>query len=91
MSSVHGATSYNLSHTLQSIRRKFERRSFFVKSIDRAIATTVAIEATSGIGGYQLSLGEIELTKNITLLTKEVLLMVAIERGGGGDLITFLH
>ena len=79
VSSVHRASGYALSHTLQSVRRKIERRSFFVEGIDGTVATTVAIEAASSIGGYQFSLREIQLAENVALLAKEVLLMVTRE------------
>lgn len=82
MSSVHGASGYNLSHTLQSIRRKLKGGSFFVEGTDRAVATTIAVQTTSAVRGDQLRFSEVELTKNVTLLTKEVLLMVTRGKRG---------
>ena len=83
VSSVQGASGYDLSHALLIARRQLERGSFFVEGIDRAIASTVAVQTTSNVGGDQLRLGEVELTKDVTLLTKEVLLMVTGEEREG--------
>ena len=82
---MQGASGYDLSHALLSARRQLERGSFTVEGTDRAIASTEAIQTTSDVRGDQLRIGDIELTKDVTLLTKEVLLMVTGEEREGGE------
>ena len=82
---MQGASGYSLSHAFLSAGGELKGGSFFVEGPDSAVATTVAIEPTSSVRGDQLGFGEVELSENVSLLTKEILLMVAgEERGRGG-------
>ena len=80
-SSMQWASGYDLSHSLLNARRQLEGGGFFIVGVDGAIASAEPVETTGNVRGDQLRVGQVELTKNVTLLTKEILLMVT----GGGE------
>ena len=66
---MHGAASDNLSHSFLSDGGKLEVGRLSVVVTNCAVATTVAIETTGSVRRDQLRLREIQLTKNVTLLS----------------------
>lgn len=79
------ATSYNSSDALFVAVLEAKLIDFLLKCLSRAVTSAVAIESAADMRLLDVIVTQAQLVQEATLLTEEVLLVVAVGGKGGGE------
>lgn len=77
MQSLESAAGHDALDSPLDVGREFEGRQLFLQGGHAAVATAVAVQTTRHVGRDELGIGHLQGLHDISLLTQQVLLMVA--------------